>query len=366
MGFVLHAPATTGPSSPRRIGRAAAAALVLMVAACTSPSDPAPMPTPSAEPTRTPTIADKQHPPEPEVLATWPLTGEPLGEDAGDHPAMSIKIENSDQARPQTGLQAADVVWEEMVEGGITRFNAVYHSELPGQVGPVRSVRPMDAAMSAPYQGLLIASGGQAPFINAARSAGSQILTDDLGHGGFTRSSARFAPHNLYGTPSLFLEQADGDHSDPPPEQLFFARQGTGATAVTDGSPAEGVTISFPRATPSWTWDGEAWLRSEGGGPATTEDTGRLSAVNVVVLRVQVTTTSYVDPSGANVPETIMTGGGEAIVATGGQSIEATWAKDGVADPVVLTTADGDEVLLAPGNTWIELVPTSGASVDVS
>ncbi|UFU02494.1 DUF3048 domain-containing protein [Ruania suaedae] len=352
-----------------RIGSSAAAtaALMLTLAACTSPGEPAGTPSPTTTPeTTAPADADKQHPPEPEVAPTWPLTGEPLGEDAADRPALAIKIENSEAARPQTGLQAADVVWEEMVEGGITRFNAVYHSDLPVQVGPVRSVRPMDAAMSAPYGGLLVASGGQAPFIGAAREAGLQVLTHDLGHGGFTRSSARFAPHNLYGTPSLFVDQADGAHSDPPPEQLAFAHRGEDATAVTDGSPAEALTISFPRATPSWDWDGQAWLRSEDGAPATTEDTGRISAVNVVALRVEVTTTSYVDPSGANVPETIMTGGGEAVVATGGQVLEGTWSKESATDPVVLTTGEGEEILLAPGNTWIELVPTSGAGVSVS
>ncbi|SED57859.1 Protein of unknown function [Ruania alba] len=313
-------------------------------------------------------IADKQAPPEPEITPRWPLTGEVAGEELSDRPALSIKIENSEQARPQTGLQAADVVWEEMVEGGITRFNAVYHSDLPAQVGPIRSVRPMDSAISAPYGGLLVASGGQAPFINSIRNAGLQVLTDDLGHGGFTRSSARFAPHNLYGTPSLFLDQADGGHSDPPAEQLEFSRRAEGATAVTDGSPADGVQISFPRATPSWVWSAsdDAWRRSEGGDSATTEDAGRITAVNLVVLRVQVSTTAYVDPSGANVPETIMSGSGEAIVASGGRSLEVTWSKDGPSDPLVLTTSDGETVELAPGNTWIELVPTSGSSVRIS
>ncbi|UFU05818.1 DUF3048 domain-containing protein [Ruania halotolerans] len=313
-------------------------------------------------------MADKQAPPEPEITPRWPLTGAVAGDELVERPAMSIKIENSEAARPQTGLQAADVVWEEMVEGGITRFNAVYHSDLPAQVGPVRSVRPMDAAISASYGGLLVASGGQAPFINGARDAGLQILTDDLGHGGFTRSSARLAPHNLYGTPSLFLDQADESHTEPPAEQLEFARRADGATAMSEGTPADEVTISFPSARPSWSWNAgdEVWERHESGEPATTEDAGRITAVNVVVLRVEISTTAYVDPSGANVPETILSGGGAAIVASGGHSIEVSWSKDDPSAPVVLTSADGESVDLAPGNTWIELVPTSGSSVAVS
>src|SRR5690625_5208618 len=93
---------------------------------------------------------------------------------------MTVKIENSAASRPQTGLQQADVVWEEMVEGGITRYAAVYHSRLPETFGPVRSVRPMDPAMAAPYGGLMVFSGGQTPFVTALRDAGLQLFADDL------------------------------------------------------------------------------------------------------------------------------------------------------------------------------------------
>src|SRR5690606_41910517 len=88
--------------------------------------------------------ADKGAVPGPTVPATWPLTGVATDEVA-ERPAMSVKIENSRQARPQTGLGDAGVVFEEMAEGGITRFNAVLHSSVPATLGPIRSLRPMDA-----------------------------------------------------------------------------------------------------------------------------------------------------------------------------------------------------------------------------
>ncbi|TDE91703.1 DUF3048 domain-containing protein [Occultella glacieicola] len=338
-----------------------AAALLVLVGCSGQPEEPA------TEIVEVPpeVVVAKAAPPEPAAVIGWPLTGVP-GE-VVERPAMSIKIENSNASRPQTGLQAADVVWEQMVEGGITRFNAVYHSTLPAEVGPVRSVRPMDAGISAPYGGLIVFSGGQSPFVQAVRDAGLQVLSHDGGQAGFYRTPDRFAPHNLYGTPQEFLDQADDSHSAPPPEQFAFARTAEAASAVTAGTAAGSIAVHFPQAHPGWTWDaGQGlWLRTEDGAPATTSDTGQLTAVNVVVLRVDVVTTSYTDPSGASVPETVMAGSGEAVVATGGRTITGTWTKPDDASPVTLTTADGAVIRLAPGNTWVELLPTSTGSISI-
>lgn len=349
------------PASRRQI--LAAAALLGPVGLLTGCNDGAaktrvtPSPTPNPTPTPSPT-------PTPEPEPTWPLTG--TTGDIVDRPAMTVKIENSAAARPQTGLQEADVVWEEMVEGGITRFGAVYHSQLPETFGPVRSVRPMDPAIAAPYGGLMVFSGGQAPFVAALRDAGLQLFADDLGSPGFSRNPERYAPHNLFGDPEVFLDGADGEHEDAPPEQFAFAESADEATAVTEGEAAQTVRCSFPSATPSWTWDSDekVWLRSESGADAVTSDAGRITAVNVVVLRVEVVATSFVDPSGASVPETELTGSGEAIVAAGGRTVECTWRKGEDADPLEVTY-DDEPVALAPGNTWVELVPTNGGGVSV-
>lgn len=310
----------------------------------------------------TPVVVDKSDVPEPEVPLTWPLTGVTTSEVA-DRPAMSVKIENSSAARPQTGLESADVVWEEMVEGGITRYNAVFHSQIPDVVGPIRSLRPMDAAISAPFGGLFVFSGGQPQFVSQVASTGVTMLSHDGGDAGFYRTGDRVAPHNVYGDTDAFL--AAGEGQGPPPEQFQFARNPEDATALT-GEETSRISVNFPAATPGWDWDGEIWQRTEDGQAATTTDGGQISAVNVVVLRVQVRNSGARDPGGNPVPETILTGSGEATVFVGGHRIEATWDKPEVSSVLTLTTAEGDPVLLAPGNVWVELVPASGSSVSVS
>ncbi|WP_418606740.1 DUF3048 domain-containing protein [Georgenia sp. SUBG003] len=327
--------------------------------------EPVAKPTPSPTPSPTP-------PPEPE---RWPLTGVVVGDDAAERPAMSVKIENSAPARPQSGLEEADLVWEEMVEGGITRFNAVYHSTVPGELGPIRSVRPMDADISGPLGGLLVFSGGVPPYIQAARDAGLQDLSEDAGSPGFYRVSSRRAPHNLYGDGATFLAAADDAHRAPPEEQLEYADDAASASAVLHGRPAAGIDIGFPRTNPGWTWQaaGDAgrgwgpgvWARDESGVAQHSADGDALVATNVVVLRVQVVLTEARDASGTRVPETILEGKGAAHVGTGGHVVEATWSKAGEREPLVLTDSSGRAVELAPGSTWIELVPAADGSVSI-
>ena len=294
----------------------------------------------------------------------WPLTGvDAAGADMA-RPALAVKVENSAAARPQTGLNAADVVWEQVVEGGISRFVAVYHSTLPPAVGPVRSVRPMDPPIAAPLRGLLAFSGGQAPFIDAARAAGLQVVQPETGPG-FSRVGDRVAPHNTYVDPAALLGQADDGHRGPPPAQFWF---GAEPTAVADGEPTGALDLALSAiAEPQWTWsagDG-AWLRSEGAAPAVEADGARLRATNVVVLRVDVVDTAFTDSAGTAVPETVMVGDGEALVATGGHTVEAEWSKASVGEPVVLSLPGGGPVVLAPGSTWVELLPNGTGSVAV-
>ncbi|GAB2614256.1 DUF3048 domain-containing protein [Pseudactinotalea suaedae] len=309
-----------------------------------------------------PVVVDKGEAPEPAMPLTWPLTGVPTDEVAA-RPAMSVKIENSAAARPQTGLGAADVVWEEMVEGGITRFNAVFHSQVPEVLGPIRSLRPMDAAISAPFGGLFVFSGGQARFVSQVADTGLTMLSHDGGDAGFYRTSDRRAPHNVYGDTEAFLAAGAGQSAPPP--QFQFGRTAENASALT-GTPVSTIAVNFPAASPGWSWDGEVWNRSEDGRAATTADGGQITAVNVVVLRVQVRNSGARDPGGNPVPETILTGTGEATVFAGGHQLEATWSKEEVGSVMTLTTADGEPVLLAPGNVWVELVPVSGSSVSTS
>lgn len=346
------------PVAVHRLRWVAAAALIGLTAACGS-----------GEPNGTVTqhediSANKTAAPTPTVPPTWPLTGLPVGDDGVVRPALAVKIENSVSARPQTGLDQADVVWEEMVEGGISRFVAVYHSHAPEEVGPVRSVRPMDPAITAPTHGLIAFSGGQAPFVAALDDAGLQTISNDRGDDGFYRTRYAAAPHNVYGSLETWWALADGDHAQNPPTQFIFAGAADASSAVRLGTPATNLALTISTVShPGWAWDAASgtWLRSEGTSAAVTRDGARLSAVNVVVLRVEVRdVVGGSDPAGNAIPETILEGTGAATVATGGQTITGTWTKSGVDGVLQLVSADGAVIRLAPGNTWVELVPTSG------
>ncbi len=295
----------------------------------------------------------------------WPLTGVPADAIA-DRPALAVKIENSVDARPQTGMTAADMVWEQVVEGGITRFVAVYHSDLPPEIGPVRSIRPMDPAIAAPLGGLLAFSGGVPTYVTAAQDAGLQVLSQESGADGFHRTSTRTAPHNVYAVPQALVDQADAAHRASPGAQVDHSPAGEQPTAVTAGQPTTTLELTLSGVSqPRWTWnaaDGR-WLRSEGSTPAVEADGRRIGTTNVVVLRVDVVATEARDPAGNPVPETILTGTGRALVASGGHTVEATWSKPGTGDRMTLTGADGAPVTLAPGTTWVELVPNGAGAV---
>jgi len=311
------------------------------------------------------TPAPTSTPPPPPPPVYWPLTGLESGT-VPAHPALAVKIENSLDARPQTGLGAADIVWEQVVEGGISRYVAVYHSTLPAEVGPIRSVRPMDPAITAPLHGLFAASGGQAGYVSAVADAGLQVLTLDGGDDGFYRVDTRYAPHNVYAAPQTFLAQADAAHLADPAAQFQMAVAAEQATAVASGTPASVLQLTLSGVSrPQWSWSAaeSRWLRAEGTAPALEADGAQLGASNVVVLRVDVVATGGVDPAGNAIPETVLVGQGDAVIASGGKTIAATWVKASETDPMVLLGPDGNQLWLAPGRTWVELVPNRGGAV---
>ena len=347
-----------------RAARAAGVALAALLAAGCGGGEPTAPVTQTVEPG---VVADKGGPPEPAVPVVWPLTGV-VTEEVAERPALAVKIENAPQARPQTGLEDADMVWEEVVEGGITRFVAVYHSREPELVGPVRSVRPMDPAIVAPMHGILAYTGGQTPFVEAVGAAGVQSVVMDHGDDGFEKTAARRAPHNVYGRLADFWAQGDDDRTSPPPAQLVHAREVGEGTATRSGDTADRLDVRLSFASRAvWDWSGEegAYLRSEGETPSVSADGDRLAAVNVVLVEATMVDTAYRDPAGVPVPETQLVGSGDAVVASGGKHVRATWSKEAEDAPLVLTDAEGEPVELEPGRTWVELVPSGSGSWSV-
>ena len=334
-----------------RILRAAAtlAAVLLGAGALTSCAGDEPEPTPTP-PAPSPTVSET-----PDEPITAPLTGLELDAEA-TKPALTAKIDNHPQARPQIGLQRADVVVEELVEGGTTRYAVIWHSDVPDQIGPVRSVRPMDPAIAAPYGGILAYSGGQQRFVAAAQATGLLNVVHDSGayNDVFTRAGDRIAPHNLMLAASEIVER--NAELDPPRQLWSFATDG-GPTAAAEGADAALIEMAYS-AGERRTWECEAdiWQRSQNGTADLDAEGDRLQATNVIALTVETR------PVGGDVFETLLAGySGGGYVASGCSSIPVTWSQSDIDEPIVLETADGAEVELAPGNTWLHLVPTSGS-----
>lgn len=337
-------------------------ALGLTLSACSGEPEPIATPTVTVDSTVDP---NKEQVPAPELPTTWPLTGVESDKTV-DRPAVAVKIENTAAARPQSGLENADVVWETIVEFGVSRFIAVFHSDFPKEVGPVRSARPVDLRVASSLEGLFVFSGAQRGVLNLINNSSDlQAVSHDAGAAGLFRVNTRRAPHNVYGSLDAFVDQAKGKFTDSPPEQFSFAREADQAAAIADGKKTKNIALHLsPAARPQWDWHAKSstWRRSEGGSPAQAASGDRLSATNVVVVEVETVNSAFKAQGGAPVPDNKLEGKGKAVIATGGKTLEVTWKKKNEAAPLTLVTADGEPADLAPGNTWVELVPSTTGS----
>lgn len=333
----------------RSVGVGALSAALAVLGGCTTTEV---MPSPSPSPSY---VSTYEAPP---AYGIAPLTGEQIEVGALAAPSLAAKVDNHPDARPQIGLERTDIVFEELVEGGLTRYVAVWHSDVPDVIGPVRSIRPMDPDIISPLGGIVAYSGGQSRFVEMMRAAPvynaihGQRDTDAT----FFRGNNADAPHNvLVKAPEVIAQHLE---LAPPVQQFAFAESIAAATATKDGNATAGIDMRFGSAsTPSWNWDSasERWLRLQtGGAPDTDANGAQLSAVNVVVLRVPVQVIQ-------SIPTTLLIGSGEAWISTGGATVPATWSKDSMTAPIRLLDANGVAVRLAPGNTWVELVPLGGS-----
>lgn len=298
----------------------------------------------------------------------WPLTGLALADPASaDRPALVVKIDNLDiageSAVPQSGLAKADVVVEEIVEGDITRLVAVFHSQNPGRVGPVRSARTTDVHLLPQFGRVLLAwSGGNGGVVAAVHGSSSII---DVGHdaasGSYARDRSRKAPHNLY----VEANELWGRSGDAPaPRQMFFYRT-AGQPVVASAQPSKGVDLTWGggrfSSPVSWRWNAKRQLfeRSQNGRPHLDADGSQLVAKNVVVL-----VTRYGrSPADTRSPEAVTTGSGDAFAFTNGRMIRARWDRPSEDRPASLVDRTGAPIFLTPGQTWIELPRVAGTTL---
>jgi hypothetical protein len=361
----------TPSRSTRRRGRrlfaaGATAALLAVTAACSGDDDAAETtpPTEPVETTEAPTTTRATTttssttttlPPTTTteaVIPRMPLTGEVLeeGQEVPDRPALVVKIDNNRIARPQSGLNEADIVFEEVVEFG-TRFAAVFHSRDANPVGPIRSGRTQDIDLLGGLNRPLFAWSGGNANVNRAIAESDFVDLHPAKHPGlYRRQGSNPRPHNFYSTTAELFAATPPDHPGRP-TQLF-------AYLAPDERPG-GTTVARAEFNMDanrvlWEFSPEinGWLRATDGRAHHDELTGdRVSATNVVILE-----TGY-RPSVADArsPEAITIGGGRAWVLSGGKLREGAWLRDKRTDGFALFDPDGDVIELLPGRTWVEL-----------
>ncbi len=282
-----------------------------------------------------------------------PLTGEQV-EANPKHPVVVVKIDNSYASAPQVGLGQADLVVEELVEGGITRLAVFFDQRIPQNVGPVRSMRATDIGVVQPAKALLVASGGAPQTVS--RVAKSKIKTFTEGATGYYRESSRRSPYNLFMKLRELVKSVKG--GDRPTTYLPFAEPGAELPA---GRPATGLEAKFSgNSTTSWQFQGGKYVNTN----SNAGQGDRFQPDTVLVLRVKVGDAGYLDPAKNPVPETIFTGKGQAMVFHGGKLIRGRWSKAGFDSELSLMTQAG-ELRLPPGKVWVELVPADGGDVVV-
>lgn len=315
------------------------------VAACSSPAS-----TPGAA--NTPAYVSTYATPTPMYVA--PLLGTTVAAGAATGPALSVKICNVQHCEPQIGLNQADIVFEELVEGGITRYVGIWQSNVPEVVGPVRSVRPMDPDIVGSFGGIVAYSGwGPQEVRDMILATGLLNITEN--DTTMFRIDNRVAPYNL----ALRAHQAIAENSGlaAPQQQFAYAANATLSSAGRDGTPTTRISSVFSgQSDNSWTFDAASgkYLRSQWGGPDRDEAGAQLAATNVIAMKVVI-------EDFLTLPKTVMISSGEAWVSSGGKTIHGTWSKVAQGSPIRFTDDFGATIRLAPGNTWIEMPPTAGS-----
>jgi hypothetical protein len=296
----------------------------------------------------------------------WPYTGLDAvdGAELNRRP-LSVKIENSPASRPQFNLSSADVVYESVTEGGITRFNAIYHSTLPDRIGPVRSARLSDLWVVPQYNALFAFSGASSSVNSAVRNAGLSNLSQDAGVSKpYSRSSQRKAPHNLILDPTVAYSEA-ANRSMTMTGQLKPLQFGRAEDSTGTATAAQ-VTIPFSKAnTVNWDYDetNGNYLRANNGAAHMDGATGnQLTADNIVVMWAKHAATRGRDKTGSTTYDITLGGEGRVTILRDGKRYDGTWVAEADSPPR-FKDADGKPIKLKPGRTWFQVIELNGALI---
>ncbi len=289
-----------------------------------------------------------------------PLTGNLVANEAATtQPVTAVMIENSPDARPQSGLKDSGVVFEAIAEGGITRFAVLYQQEKPQLIGPVRSLRLYDAEWLAAFNTSVAHVGGSAAALVEVRNGTYRDIDQFFNAGSYWRATDRYAPHNVYTsfakldalnaakgyTSSTFtgFSRVDGKPSDTPTATQID---------IKISSPLYNTTYAYDKAT-------NTYLRSQAGAAHLDREGGQITPSVVVAMKVNEST---VMEDGKR--ETIVTiGSGGATIFQNGTVQEVTWNKTTKTGQITYTDASGKDVPLVRGQTWIAAVPNGAGSI---
>ena len=320
------------------VGVAATGFLLIPGSSHPPPPRPARTSTPPPSPTPAPTAT---------VLRS-PFTGlrvSRLG------PVLAVKIDNIVLARPQTGLTKADIVYVIPVEGGLSRFMAIFSSQLPPVIGPVRSARQDDMELLRQFGRPAFAFSGAQPRLLPVVEH-SHIVNLYAGvAGGYYRDYSRIAPYNLYANTRQLLREARGA-SIAHDIGFRFGRAPAG------GQPRHSASASYSAASFAFTWSAakRRWLVSIDGAPGATTEGPQLSAATVVIQRTTVGTSPYLEWGNIRPPYADSVGSGDALVLRDGKAWHARWRRPNFDSGTTYTTLSGQPMTFARGQVWVVLV----------
>lgn len=294
------------------------------------------------------------------VIYYSPLTGAKVANEAATTQAVTgIMIENSPDARPQSGLKDAGIIYEAVAEGGITRFLALYQEGKPQLIGPVRSVRMYYVDWVAPYNAGIAHIGGSAAALSEVRNGSYRDLDQFFNSAYYWRATDRYAPHNVY-TSFAKLDELNAAKGYTSSSFTGFVRKDSKASTTTDATSID-LTISSALYNPHYDYDTgtNTYLRSVNGTASNDREGGQLAPSVVVALKVDM-----VNVMEDGWRESITTTGtGMAYVFQNGTVIECTWHKASRSEPLELLDASGKSIALNRGQTWIAAIPNSGGGV---
>jgi Protein of unknown function (DUF3048) N-terminal domain/Protein of unknown function (DUF3048) C-terminal domain len=288
-----------------------------------------------------------------------PLTGlRPKQGSVPNRPALAVKVENIPVARPQTGLSFADIIYEEPVEGGITRFIVVYQCKDASKIEPIRSGRLTDPDVLVQFGHPIFAfAGGVGQVFAKVHRAGLIDVNYNAPRAvsAYHRDPNRIAPHNLYSSTTELYRAAHTREGAPDPVFTYSSDTPTGRRVHSIHLPYPGESDVIWR----WSATKKVFLRWHGTVPHTYSDGTQVNAVNVVVQVSKVVITNITDVAGNPSPEVVATGEGKAYILRGGKMVIGTWKRPTLKDVTKYYDAQGNEVSLLPGNTWVELYPNT-------